>query len=366
MSDRKLAVLGIVAVLMAGWAILQNRISQTANATDFSSSPLIEGLQIEAVSAITITSEKGGQTTTLNRVDGGFVVGEKDNYPADITKINSLINDCLDIRTHEKVTDNQDNHADLGVTKETARYRIAFLNSEGGEIVGFFVSKSNEDSIAFVRLEGRNEVYSIQQPPFISTKPMDYVDSEFFKVSKDQISSVTVKAGEDSYDLTASVDKNDIVLRNMPAGKQFKGTTYKSVFGAISSLRFDDVMNVAKAPKGVLFDSTYTCRLDDKTIYILLLAKAGEKTYARVSADYPDKTPVQKTVGQVESEEELKAKEAKLLAIDAVNTFNEKHQNWVYEIPSYKAGDLTKPLSELLEDAPEPEKPAQVADPNEI
>jgi hypothetical protein len=364
MSDRKLAILGIVAVLMAGWAILQNRISQNTNTTDFSSSPLIEGLQIEAVSAITITSEKGAQTTTLNRAGGGFVVAEKDDYPADITKINSLINNCLDIRTHEKVTDSQDNHADLGVTEETARYRIAFLNSEGGEIVGFFVSKSNEDGIAFTRLEGRNEVYSIQQPPFISTKPMDYVDSELCKVSKNQISSVTVKTGKDSYVLTASGDKSDIVLQAMPAGKQFKGTAYRSVFGTLSSLRFEDVMKVASAPGDLNFDSTYTCQLDDKTIYTLLLAKAGEKTYAKVSADYPDKTPVQKTVGQVESEEELKAKEAKLLATDAVKAFNEKHQGWVYQIPSYKAGDLTKPLSELVEDAPKPEEPAESADPN--
>jgi hypothetical protein len=56
MSDRKLAVLGIVAVLMVGWAILQNRISRSVNTADFSSSALIEGLQIEAIAGVTITS----------------------------------------------------------------------------------------------------------------------------------------------------------------------------------------------------------------------------------------------------------------------------------------------------------------------
>ena len=74
MSDRKLAVLGIVAVLMVGWAILQNRISRSVNTADFSSSALIEGLQIEAIAGVAITSEKGEKTTTLSRAGGGFVV----------------------------------------------------------------------------------------------------------------------------------------------------------------------------------------------------------------------------------------------------------------------------------------------------
>ena len=46
MNDRKIAVLGIVAVIMAGWAILQSRIGSNVNTTDFSASALIEGLSL--------------------------------------------------------------------------------------------------------------------------------------------------------------------------------------------------------------------------------------------------------------------------------------------------------------------------------
>jgi hypothetical protein len=49
-----------------------------------------------------------------------------------------------------------------------------------------------------------------------------------------------------------------------------------------------------------------------------------------------------------------------------VNAFNQKHQGWVYEIPSYQSQNLTKPISELLEDAPEPEKEPQAAEPNSV
>lgn len=364
MSNRKLAVLGTLAVLMAGWAVLQNRISQNVSKTGFSSSPLVEGLQIEAVSAITITSGQGQQTTTLNRNVKTFVVADKENYPADASKINNLINDCLDIRAHEKVTENPDNHADLGVTEETAQFVVRFLDKDGGPIVGIAVSEAGENGTAFARLLSSSDVYSIQNPPRIVARPMDYVDAQLFQIQQDQLLSVAVKTGDGSYSLRASDDKSEINLQDMPAGKQFKGTDYKSVFRALSSLRFEDVMSSKSAPESLAFDSSYICKLDDKTVYKLILAKKDNKTYATVSADYLDASKIQVT--KDDSEEQLKEKEAKLMAMDAVNAFNQKHQGWVYLIPSYQAGNLIKPLSELLEDAPKPEKESGPTDPNTV
>lgn len=353
MSNRKLTVLGVVAVLMAGWAVLQSRISGTMNRADFSSSALIEGLQIEAVSAIRVTGEEGEKTMTLTRAGGGFVVTDKDNYPADVATINGLFNGCLDIRTQEKITDNTDNHADLEVTLETAKSVVTFLDSTGGEIVGVALSKSNEKNEAFVRLLSETSVYSIQYPPQINTDPMDYVDAQLLQISQDQLASVAVRTGEDRYVLEASEDGSDIALQDMPAGKQYKGTDYKTVFGALSSLRCEDVVSAENAPEELEFDSVYTCKLKDKTVYKLTLAHKDETTYVKLAAEFLGQTPTKEQ--GVESEEQLKEKEAILLAIDAVNQFNQKHSGWVYQIAGPGAGNLMKPLSELLEDIPEPE-----------
>jgi hypothetical protein len=101
------------------------------------------------------------------------------------------------------------------------------------------------------------------------------------------------------------------------------------------------------------FDSLYTCKLKDKTVYKLTLAKKDDTTYAKISADYVGQTPTKEQ--GVESEEQLKEKETILLAIDAVNQFKQKHDGWVYQIGGPGAENLMKPLSELLEDMPEPE-----------
>ncbi len=360
MSDKKLTILGIVAVALAGLAILQSRISRQAGKVDFSSAPLIAGLNIEKVSAIEITSAGGSKTVRLSQQNRKFGLAGKDNYPADVSKINRLINNCLDIRVTDKITSNAANHADLKVTKDTAETWVAFLGTDGNPVVAAAISpREPEKGTAHGRLDGSDDVYAIQSPPWISTGELDYVDAELLTVTKQKIGSIAVKTPEGGYVLVATEGGNDATLENMPEGKQFKGTDYQSVFGALSSLRFEDVAAVTNVPADVKFDYGYTCKLKDLTVYTLKLGKKDDKVYAKVSATYLDATPVEKTVGEVETEEELKKKEAKLLAIDQVKAFTAQHREWVYQIPSYQADNLTKPLAELLEDVPTPEPEEQ-------
>jgi hypothetical protein len=86
-------------------------------------------------------------------------------------------------------------------------------------------------------------------------------------------------------------------------------------------------------------------------------------------AEFTDKTPVEKASidqgGEVESEEELKKKEAKLLARDNAAEFTAKHNGWLYEIAEWKAKNLTKKLEDLLEDEEKSEEDA-AADPNSV
>lgn len=363
MSDKKLALLGIIAVLVTAAAIVQHNMTRRQQTSDFSGSVLIEGLAVDTIAAIEVSGESGSQTVRLTRLNGRFVLPEKDNYPADVTKINTLINNCLDIRTIEKITDNPENHADLKVTPDTARYVISFMDDQQSPIVTLILSETHpESNIAYVRLQSEDTVYSIQSAPWFNTRHADYMNTELLNVSKDQINSVAVKTPEDSYVLTSAKDSDTIRLEKMPEGKQFSGTTYQTIFGALSSLRFEDVSEAASFSGN--FDITYNCKLHDLTVYKLSVAQVDDKAYVKVTADYLDKTPVEKTMGQVESDEELEKKEAKLLAVDAVKEFNARHEGWVYQIPSHKAELLTKPLSELIEDIPQPEPEPQPAETN--
>jgi hypothetical protein len=366
MTDRKLALLAMIAVVMAGWAILQSRLAkQTQTRGLFQNAPLIQGLNVDAIAEIAVLSNQGADTLTLKKQDGRFRLLEKDSYPANISAINTLLNNCLDIRVARPITSNPANHPDLGVTDQTAQNAVRFLNAEGNVVTGVLISerKSDPDG-AHVRLAGGNDVYFVESPPWISTTPMSYLNTGLVEADRGKIRRVTVRGPEGDYVLTLS-DGGTIKLEAMPDGKQFAGTAYQSVFRALESVRFEDVMAAENAPDGLVLDRSYICELEDTTVYTVMLGKLDDKHYATITADFLDTAPVQ--VGRTETEDDLRKKEAKLLAQDAVQTFAQRHQGWVYVISSFKAEDLTKPLDNLLEESPPPDdRPEPAAEPNDI
>ena len=195
---------------------------------------------------------------------------------------------------------------------------------------------------------------------------MNYIDQELIAAKREDIASVTVSSPSGPYTLKTKEGSQDIVLENIPAGKKLKSSDAQSVFTALTSLRFEDVKKISS---DMAFEKQYMCRLKDSTVYALRIAQMYDKTYVSCVAEFTDKTPVEKASvdqgGQVESEEELKKKEAKLLARDNATKFTANHQGWVYEIADWKAKNLTKELADLIEDEEKPEENA-AADPNTV
>ena len=89
MSNRKLTILGVVAVLKIIWAAVQSRISNRPKTEAAGPRYLIQGLDPAGIGSIVLGSAEN--TVTLKRTGGHFVVSEKDNYPADASQINELI-----------------------------------------------------------------------------------------------------------------------------------------------------------------------------------------------------------------------------------------------------------------------------------
>ena len=372
MSNKKLTILGIVAVVMVLWAVLQTRISDKPGAEPARPVYLIQGFDPSGVDSIVIGT--GEAAFTLKRLKSGFVVVDKDNYPAKTSEINSVITKCLEIQTSEFVTDNPANHEDLEVTEEKARSVVKFMKADPNSslLTGVVVGKTKElGQGSYVRLLSSNpalsnKVYVASNVPWFGGDEMNYVDQELIAVKKEDIKSVTVSLPSGPYTLTTKEDSQDIVLENIPAGKKLKSSEAQSVFTALTSLRFEDVNKISS---DVAFEKQYVCRLKDSTVYALRIAQEDDKTDVSCVAEFTDKTPVEKASidqgGEVESEEELKKKEAKLLARDNATQFTTKHHGWIYEIAEWKAKNMTKELADLIEDEEKPEENA-AADPNTV
>jgi len=372
MSNKNLTILGIVAVVMVLWAVLQSRISNRPGAEPARPVYLIQGFDPSGVDSIVVGT--GEAAFTLKRQQSGFVVVDKDNYPAKTSEINSLITKCLEIQTSEFVTDNPANHEDLEVTEEKARSVVKFMKADPNSslLTGVIIGKTKElGQGSYVRLlssdsASSNKVYITSNAPWFGGGAMNYIDQELIAAKREDIESVTVSSLNGQYTLKTKEDSQDIVLDNIPAGKKLKSSEAQSVFTALTSLRFEDVKKISS---DMAFEKQYMCRLKDSTVYALRIAQKYDKTYVSCVAEFTDKTPVEKASvnqgGEVESEEELKKKEAKLLARDNATKFTTKHQGWVYEIAEWSAKNMTKELADLIEDEEKPEENT-AKDPNSV
>ncbi len=334
---------------MVAWAIVQAQISNKVRSSLEASTHLIQGLDPSKIDTISLGT--GDKEVTLKRSDNRFVVANKDNYPAESTAINDLLSSCMNIKVEELFTDNPSNHKDLGVTEEGAINVTKFFQQDSELLVGVVVGKGKEQGRGtFVRMIPGDKVYVTLDRPWIKDQAMDYVNRNIISVDRKDIDSVTVNTLKETYKLKSEDDGETIILENLPSGKKLKGNDSKNIFTALTNLRFEDVMKNRDAESELTFKQEYVCRLKDSTVYTIKIAQKNDKNYITCHTEFTDKTPVTKEQGVVESEEELKKKEAKLLAQEKVQEMSTRHKTWIYEIAENDAKNLTKPLSKLFEE----------------
>jgi len=87
------------------------------------------------------------------------------------------------------------------------------------------------------------------------------------------------------------------------------------------------------------------------------VAQKDDKIYAKCWAEFTAKEPVR--VEASESQEQLKKKEAVLLARDAAKAFTAAHSGWVYEFAKWQGENLTKKFADLVEDEKPAAKPSE-------
>ena len=228
---------------------------------------------------------------------------------------------------------------------------MKFYKADSSLLTGVILGKQKKDGqgLGYIRRLDDNKVYMMaEQIPAIKKEAIAYVEQGLLNVQRGDINSITVNSPNDVYVLMPGIDDKTVIFENLQEGKVLNNNIANRVFNALAELSFEDV-NAESSKRGLQFDRRYLCRLKDSTVYTIWLAKDGDAWFIKCDAQFADKTPVTKTQGEVESDEQLKIKEAKLLARDAAEEFSDKHNGWVYQIPAYRAENLIRTSADLFE-----------------
>lgn len=384
-THRHLSSLAIVALAMAIITALLYGIRRSPT-LDYQRGALLipQGLELDNLAKLTLKEKD--KTLSLVRQGQGFAIVQSSNYPADTKKINELLIKCLEIRIADKVTTDADNHAELGVKEGSEDATIVYFygkdepkadegkdkkgdekneKGKGGPkpLVAFVVGKSvPRGSGSYVRLLDQDTVYASEKSIYLSTSPTSYMETEIVNVKKEDVQQVSVKLKDASYTIARDKDDN-VVLKNIPKGKQAKQSDVDSVFDTLSWVSFNEVMPAAKVDAP--WDATYTCQLkkDKHTTYRARLAKKGDKHYLQMDAQGPPPALIEKSrlIEKDASKEELEKKDAIFTAADKAAEFTARHKGWAYEISEWKAEKMRKPLKDLIEDIPKPDEPEEIA-----
>jgi len=371
-----LIVLGVIYMAIAGK-------SGTA-AIVIGKEPLAE-LPFSKIHSIVITANKSEtkDTLTLNRANEGWVVVNREGYPADAERIEKFVREFKDMKVLRELSAASGQLArigliDPGAASENSATRITLQNKEGKALhtlhLGKELSAPGSDSQnnspmgggggfpdrRFVMIDSDRSKITVVDQTFsnANTTPSDWLSKDFIKVEKP--SSIEVKyPGEgstNSWIITKSSDVAEWKLEGkMPEGKTLDTTSAPS--SPFSSPSFNDLATDTEKSQ---LDKNAT-QINIKTFEGLTYeVKVGpipsgsdRIIQVNVSADPPkDRTPAkdEKPEDKKRLDEEWVAQQKTLKArLDKESSFS-KH---AYRVSSYTVDSILKKRVELIKDKEE-------------
>lgn len=211
--------------------------------------------RLEIVSAEdTITVERDG--------DGGWIVPQKDGYPADIRPLREVFEGLrgLEILSPKTANAGWHSHLELKAPEQDGKaVKLRLTDADGAEIAALLVGKDDETGEVsgrnrfHARKPGENQTWLVTGRIARETNPASWLDTGLLDVDRDVIHSARIVPAEgDAYTVSRpNADAIDYSLDALPEGRETRSTfVVNGVATAIAGLDFEDVMAREGLPTG--------------------------------------------------------------------------------------------------------------------
>ena len=212
---------------------------------------------------------KAATPIEITKKNGTWVIPSHFDFPSDgNARVSKSAAGFIGVQRGTKVADDEKRHEELGVldpldqknlAKSGQGKRITIKDQTGAEIVDLVVGKNVEGAsgLSYVRDIGSNEVFTAKVDGDISTKFIDYVEPDPFKLTKDDIRSVTIadysvneaKGAVEQRSATSfarPASDKDWNTAKTPDGKKINKTAVDNLVNEVTGLRLAGVRPYAK------------------------------------------------------------------------------------------------------------------------
>lgn len=387
MNTGKLMGLAVAAVAALGIALWLSGERAPVREVDVGTA-LIPGLEagLNNITQISIRNAEAG--TTLVRNDQTWGVAERSGYPADVAKLREQLIKLARAKLLEPKTANPANYARLGVEDPMSPEAGGVMLSIDGVgdpihlVIGDYTARAGDGT--YVRFVDKEQSWLAGANLSLDAEVAGWLTKEVMNISSDRIAAVRLTyPDENSLKISkANADETNYSVEALPDGRELTSDSApNSIANALSSLRLDDVRDSAdvdlatEAVTTSVYETFDGLRItasgfesEDKRFVAFEVAFADELIPAEEPADEAETEGEADGDGDGEGEgegEESGDNASELNALDEsasqetraeivarvqaeAQALQEKVNGWVFEVPSYKYTNLTKPVEELL------------------
>ena len=287
--------------------------------------PLLAGFAdaLSEVSSVKVSAS--GDATTLVRRDGGWVIREKSDFPADFEKLLELLNGLAEAERSNPKTARAERHADLGLTTSDAGGTgvLVEIDTRTGDFYEVVIGKTSQHSGGtFVRLAGGNQTWLIDEALAADVAADEWIDAVIVNIESDSIQKVEMQTLEGEVLLVERDEESDnLEVRALPPGATLRyGTVADTLGRVLINVRAEDVQPLDAGTWADGFNRATFTRANGDLVYADT-KQVDEVRLLRLSFELKGGSDLAS----------LKQKE-----------------NWQYEISSYAYDSLTKTMDDMV------------------
>jgi len=191
--QRFIALLVAAALAISGALYLSTQRNLQRDTHGAGLIPSLAG-ELNTVTALSVRRGSATPTVTIHQQGGRWMVAERGDYPADVSKLRKLLLALSDAKIVEEKTSNPANFSIIGVEDPSSPgasgAEISFTARDGKHavIIGKPVGEGN-----FARRSGENSSYSVEPGISFEAEPRYWIDSPLTDIAAANIQSIEIK-----------------------------------------------------------------------------------------------------------------------------------------------------------------------------
>ena len=368
MKARNLVILAGAAAVTLGFALWQStqRAPDTAAAAGALLIPELKA-RINDLSAVRLVKPGAEVVVTINKTDGGWVIAEKGNYPADVGRLRKSLLELADAKILENKTSKPDLFTKLGVDD------ISDSNAAGKQLeldgmdapMAVIIGKTAQGANGtYARIASQEQSVLVSGRLTFDTEALSWLQRDIINISAGRVQEITI-AQPDNETLTTSKakrDQRDFTVDDVPAGRELQSPgNVNSLASVLGNLRLDDVKPLGDVGVEDKEPVETVVRTFDGLVVTSKAFELDGKQYAAFAATF-DKGTAQRFSEESNNKEdsgeespEDKADDKASISAAAsdeikkeAEQINTRLKGWVFQIANFKYESLTKKMEDLL------------------